>query len=194
MTAIQRLRWTGGRGPAYPRTMRWALLAASVLALAGSAAAQPEQTGPFRELRIGQSVTLHGGRFSARGTRMRFTLLAFVDPARSPYYRPSAGTRFVAFRLRITNLNSRGWQGTLASWAQLGDTEGGFYDVTSILHGSLVDSWPVLAPTLNGETAIEPRETVVGYLGWIVPKRMKLKEFRYSLEGGYPTAAWILRR
>jgi hypothetical protein len=174
--------------------MRWALLAASVLALAGSAAAQPEQTGPFRQLRIGQSITLDGGTFSDPGTRMRFTLLAFVDPVRSPSYRPRAGTRFVAFRLRVKNVNSRRWQGTLASWAQLVDTGGGFYDVTSSLYGSLVESWPVLAPVLNGGRTIEPRETVVGYLGWIIPKTMKLKEFRYTLEGGPETAAWTLRR
>jgi hypothetical protein len=35
---------------------------------------------------------------------------------------------------------------------------------------------------------------VVGYLGWILPTKLELREFRYQLELGPDVAAWVLPR
>jgi hypothetical protein len=168
---------------------RLTLLTFSVL-LAGWALAQAGVAKAPPKLKLGQSIVLTGGPPGEPPLRMRFTLLGYLDPARSPYYRPAKGTKFVAFRLRIANLSRRRWQGTLASWAELVDTRSRTYSVFT----PVGRQWAILAPTLNDGTTIEARETVVGYLGWILPKTVKLKEFRYSFQLGPVTATWSLPR
>ena len=119
------------------------------------------------------------------------TLLAYVDPVRRRKYRPRKGARFVAFKLRIANLSRRRWQGTLASWATLVDRSGRYYDVTT---PGVAQPWAVKLPGLNEGMTIEGRKTVVGYLGWMLPRSVKLREFRYQLELGPDEAGWLLPR
>jgi hypothetical protein len=52
----------------------------------------------------------------------------------------------------------------------------------------------VKLPALNEGTTIEGKQTVVGYLGWVLPKGVELREFRYQLELGPNVAAWALPR
>ena len=166
---------------------RAASIAAIALALAGAALAQTRREQP---LKIGQAATFRGTQ-TVPVARLRLTLLAYVDPVRSRLYRPRKGTRFVAFKLRITNLSRRRWQGTLASWATLVGRSGRFYDVTT---PGVAQPWAVKLPGLNEGTTIEGKKTVVGYLGWMLPRRVKLREFRYQLELGPDEAAWTLPR
>lgn len=172
---------------AYSAPVRWLAAFALFLTLAGATAAQPPGSARPAKLRLGQSIVMRG---SDVPVRMRFTLLDYRDEVRSPYYRPRRGTKFVVFRLRIANLSRRRWQGTLASWAELVDTKGRTYSVLT----PLGQPWPVLAPTLNGGTTIHARRTVTGYLGWVLPKRVELKKFRYNLELGPVTGVWVLPR
>jgi hypothetical protein len=143
-----------------------------------------------QRLKIGQSATFRGTQ-TFPAARLRFTLLAYVDPLRSRLYRPRQGTRFVAFKLRIANLTRRRWQGTVASWATLVGRNGRYYDVTT---PGRAQPWTVKLPSVNEGTTIEGRKTVVGYLGWVLPKGVKLREFRYQLELGPNEAAWVLPR
>ena len=120
--------------------------------------------------------------------RLRIALLDYRDRVRSPYYRPPRGQKFVAFRLRISNLSRRNWIGTLASWAQLVDSKGRTYSVL----GHVGRPWPVLAPTLNNGSTIRPRHTLTGYLGWLLPKRVELSTFRYSFGLSPVAGVWAL--
>jgi hypothetical protein len=52
----------------------------------------------------------------------------------------------------------------------------------------------VKRPSLDEGTTIEGKRTAVGYLGWILPKKLELREFRYQLELGPDVAAWVLPR
>ena len=81
------------------------------LALAGAALAQTESE---TKLRVGQSAVQRGTQTVPRA-RLRFTLLAYVDPVHSRLYRPRKGTRFVAFKLRIANQLELGPD--VATWA-----------------------------------------------------------------------------
>jgi hypothetical protein len=166
---------------------RAASIAAIALALAGAAVAQ---TRSEQALKIGQSATFRGTQTVPRA-RLRFTLLAYVDPVHSRRYRPPRGTRFVAFKLRVTNLTKRRWQGTVASWATLVGRRGRLYDVTT---PGVVQPWGVKLPGLNEGSTIEGKKTVVGYLGWVLPKKLELREFRYQLELGPDVATWVLPR
>jgi hypothetical protein len=171
-------------------SMRWAVLALVSLALAGAAAAQTASERSATKLRVGQAATFHGTQTVPRA-RLRFTLLAYVDPIRSRLYRPRKGTRFVAFKLRIANLTKQRWQGTIASWATLVGSSGREYDVTT---PGRVQPWAVKLPAFNEGTTIEGKQTRVGYLGWVLPKRVTLREFRYQLELGPNVATWVLPR
>jgi hypothetical protein len=155
------------------------------LVLTCGALAEP---GNETKLRVGQSSTQRGTQ-TVPPARLRFTLLAYVDPLHSRLYRPRKGTRFVAFKLRISNLTRHRWQGTLASWATLVGRGGRSYDVTT---PGIAQPWTVKTPELNEGATIEGKKTVVGYLGWILPKSVKLREFRYQLELGPDVAVWAL--
>ena len=170
--------------------MRWAIVALVSLGLAGAAAGQPISERSEAKLRIGQSATFRGTQTVPRA-KLRFTLLAYVDPLRSRLYRPRKGTRFVAFKLRIANLTKQRWQGTLASWATLVGSTGREYDVTT---PGRVQPWAVKLPALNEGKTIEGKQTVVGYLGWVLPNGVKLRAFRYQLELGPDVAEWTLVR
>jgi hypothetical protein len=171
-------------------SMRWPFLALGLLALAGSAAGQSGSERRETKLRIGQSATFRGTQ-TVPGARLRFTLVAYADPVRSRLYRPHKGTRFVAFKLRIANLTKQRWQGTVASWATLVGSTGREYDVTT---PGRAQPWAVKLPALNEGTTIEGKQTVVGYLGWVLPKGVKLRGFRYQLELGPNVAEWTLER
>jgi|SRR5215211_6847154 len=171
-------------------SMRWAMVALVSLGLAGAAGGQPGGGRSETKLRIGQSATFRGTQTVPRA-KLRFTLLAYVDPVRSRLYRPREGTRFVAFKLRIANLTRHRWQGTVASWATLVGRTGREYDVTTPGH---VQPWAVKLPALNEGMTIEGKQTVVGYLGWALPKGVKLRGFRYQLELGPDVSEWKLVR
>lgn len=170
--------------------MRWAAVALGSLVVAGAAAAQADDERREAKLRVGQSAIFHGTQ-TVPAARLRFTLLAYVDPVRSRRYRPPKGTRFVAFKLRIANLTRHRWQGTVASWATLVGRSGREYDVTT---PGLAQPWAVKLPGLNEGTTIEGKHTRVGYLGWMLPKGVKLRELRYQLELGPNVATWTLPR
>ena len=167
--------------------MKWVMLTVLALGLAGAAAAQREAAS---KLKIGQPATFRGTQTVPRA-RLRITLVAYVDPVHSRLERPRRGTRFVAFKLRIANLTKQRWQGTIASWATLVGLHGRRYDVTT---SGIVQPWAVKLPSLDEGTTIEGKQTVVGYLGWILPKKLELREFRYQLELGSDVAAWVLPR
>jgi hypothetical protein len=170
--------------------MRWAALAFGSLAVAGAAVAQTDDQRREAKLRMGQSAIFHGTQ-TVPPARLRITLLAYVDPLHSRLYRPRKGTRLVAFKLRIANLTRRRWQGTLDSWATLVSRTGREYDV---LTPGQAQPWAVKKPVLNEGTTIEGKQTRVGYLGWILPKGVKLRAFRYQLELGPNVATWALPR
>jgi hypothetical protein len=170
--------------------MRCVVLTLLFLALAGAASGQPGTQRSEAKLRIGQSATFRGTQ-TVPAARMRLTLLAYLDPVRSRKYPPPKGARYVAFKLRITNLSRRRWQGTLASWATLVGRNGRYYDATT---PGVAQPWGVKLPGLNEGMTIEGRKTVVGYLGWMLPNGVKLREFRYQLELGPDEAAWLLPR
>jgi hypothetical protein len=176
--------------PVYTAPMRWAVLASLSLAAAGAAFAQQEREASETKLRIGRSATFHGTQ-TVPPARLRITLLAYVDPVHSRLYRPRTGTRFVAFKLRIANLTRHRWQGTLASWATLVGRGGRWYDVTT---PGMAQPWTVKTPALNEGMTIEGKRAVVGYLGWVLPKKVKLRAFRYQLELGPDLAVWALPR
>ena len=163
---------------------RGVYIAAVALAFAGAAAAH---TGSGQPLKIGQSATFRGTQ-TVPPARLRMTLLSYVDPVRSRRA-PPKGARFVAFKLRIANLSRRRWQGTLASWATLVGKSGRYYDATT---PGIAQPWGVKLPGLNEGMTIEGKKTVVGYLGWMLPKGVKLREFRYQLELGPDDAVWRL--
>jgi hypothetical protein len=170
--------------------MRWAVLATLSLGLLGAAFAEQGRESDGARLRIGQSATFRGTQ-TVPPARLRFTLLAYVDPVRSRLYRPRKRTRFVAFKLRIANLTRHRWQGTIASWATLVGRGGRTYDVTT---PGIAQPWTVRVPDLNEGTTIEGKRTVVGYLGWVLPKKLTLRAFRYQLELGRNVAEWALPR
>lgn len=170
--------------------MRWAIVALVSLGLAGAAAGQPGSERSQAKLRIGQSATFRGTQTVPRA-KLRFTLLAYLDPVRSRRYPSPKGTRLVAFKLRIANLTKHRWQGTVASWATLVASNGREYDVTT---PGRAQPWGVKLPGLNEGMTIEGKQTVVGYLGWAVPKTVKLRGFRYQLELGPDVAEWALVR
>jgi hypothetical protein len=131
-------------------------------------------------------VTLTGD-----GIRVQVTLLAFLDPARSCCYRARKGTRFVAFKIRYVNLGKSWLITTPAADAEFVDAGGNVYGSTSFSYGSRLQPWPVIPPDLNHGFKLGPRKRFTGYLGWVVPSKLRLRQFRYGLSG-YQTAVWRL--
>jgi hypothetical protein len=144
----------------------------------------------YKKLRVGSGATLRGGD----GTRIGLTLLRFVDPIRSRLYRPRKGTRFIAFRLRYANVGNVAYQSIPAAEVELVDRNGRIYDSGSSFYGGVVKPWPALKPDLNYGLTVAPRERWAGYMGWIVPARLRLSEFRYTVSSGPDTVAWLLGR
>jgi len=128
----------------------------------------------------------------AADTRLRVTLVRFLDPAQSQYYRARKGTRFVAFQIRYTNVGRSNYTGVPAAEATLVDRLGRAYGSASLDFGSRFQPWPLLVPDLNHGLSLLPHKTLTGYLGWVVPTSMKLREFRYSPGYGWTTVAWRL--
>jgi hypothetical protein len=169
------------------------LLLATALGLVGPAAAAKSSSGAgsdFKQLKVGQATTLRGGDFG--DAWIRLTLLKVADPARSPYYRPRKGTRFVAFQLRYTNVGKRRYQDVPAAQVELIDSFGSLYDSTSSLYGRVIQPWPLLSPDLNHGLTVDPGETWTAWMGWILPAKMHLRTFRYTLMWGSRGAAWTL--
>lgn len=177
------------------KTILGSLVLLPALGLFGAADASNSTTRDgsdfFKKLDVGQSATLRGGDYGA--ARIRLTLLKVADPARSPYYRPRKGTRFVAFRLRYTNIGGRRYQDVPAAQVELIDSFGTLYDSTSSLYGADIQPWPVLRPDLDHGLTVDPRETRTAWMGWIIPAKMNLRVFRYTLMWGSSGAAWTLR-
>jgi hypothetical protein len=164
--------------------MRWIVVVAAALALQGSALARPTSSEWEKKVRIGRSVTVRD--YTYRWT-LRVTVSKYVDPARSNVgVRPRRGTRFVAFLVRLKNVGKRRYQGTPVSSTELVNAHG------DVLFAPLYAE-PVVAPSWVGHGwTIDPGETFQGYMSYVVPKAMKLREFRFV--GTYDVATWILRR
>jgi hypothetical protein len=154
----------------------------TVLALAA-----PTSPASTSALPIGRPVTL-----GFEGSRLQVTLMQYIDPARSCCYRPRKGTRFVAFKIRYVNLERFTQMTIPAADVELVDSRGRVYSSISLTYGNRMRPWPVLAPTLNHGLKLTSRARVTGYLGWVLPSTLRLREFRYSF-GGYQTARWRLR-
>jgi hypothetical protein len=168
----------------------------AALAAVALAVAQSGESSVLRDRRevtkthpLGQAVTV-----SLYGTdsRLRVTLVRFLDPARSRYYRARKGTRFVAFQIRYTKVGRSNYAGVPAAEATLVDTLGRAYGSASLDFGRRFQPWPLLVPDLNHVLSLLPHKTWTGYLGWVVPTAMQLREFRYSPGYGWTTAAWRL--
>src|SRR6266540_2039456 len=144
----------------------------SVLSDGSLAAPRTEAAGAA--LPIGRPVTLTGD-----GSRVQVTLLAYSDPARSCCYRPRKGTRFVVFKIRYVNLRNTWFTTIPASDVELVDSLGDVYDTLTTQYGSRLQSWPVRAPDLNHGLKLRPRERRTGYMGWVLPSKLRLREFRY---------------
>ena len=80
---------------------------------------------------------------------------------------------------------------TVASWVTLVGSTGREYDVTT---PGRVQPWGVKLPGLDEGMTIEGKQTVVGYLGWVLPDGVRLRAFRYQLELGPDVAEWTLVR
>jgi hypothetical protein len=189
--AYPRAGFRVGRTPPAGRSLLARIgIPASAVALASAAKAQPDRHDFFRTLALGQSVTLRGDV----GIRIKLAVLGVVDPASRPDLRPGRNVRFVAVRIRYTNVGTKRFQTIPAAEAQLVDIHGVLYDSTTMLYGGNIEPLPVLVPDLNHGLSLRPRESYTGYMGWQIPKRMRLKQFRYTLLGSIDTGAWIIRR
>ncbi len=162
------------------------MLTVLALGLAGAAAAQREAAS---KLKIGQPATFRGTQTVPRA-RLRITLW----PTSIRCIRGWTASQGDAVR-RLQAPDREPHQAALAGNDRLvGDARRPAWAPLRRHDLRDLQPWAVKLPSLDEGTTIEGKRTVVGYLGWILPKKLELREFRYQLELGPDVAAWVLPR
>jgi hypothetical protein len=152
---------------------RLAMLVTIVLVLGGAMQASGAPDGAVKCGQVGKALVLDG----FDNLHMRVKLLAKMDPAKasSDFFAPGAGKRYVALRLRLTNVSRVRYDDSPSNGASVIDTRGREYPA------SIFD--PV-EPAL-GSPNIAPGDFRVGYITFEVPKGAKLRIFQFALNSGF---------
>jgi Domain of unknown function (DUF4352) len=101
-----------------------------------------------------------------------------------PYFQPDRGKKYVAVKLRITNLARRTYRDSPSNGATIITTAHAGYD------SSIFDA---VEPGL-GSPRIAPRDSRVGWLSFEIPRRAVPWKFQFALDSGFSAGAeWRLR-
>jgi len=118
--------------------------------------------------------------------KLRVTVLAVRNPARptDEYSVPGRGKKFVAIKLRLTNLDRRVYDDSPDNGAQL----------ISLGNRSYQPSLMGLSPDIDMIGKLFPANTRVGWMTFEVPRTVIPKYFQFALDSGFSAGAqWRLR-
>jgi hypothetical protein len=159
------------------------LIAAAFWLWAAGAAASPAQ---FRQRGATNSDIGRSRVLKSYDQYVRVTLLSLRNPASSgdSYVQPDRGKKFVAVKLRITNLARRVYRDAPSNGATI---------VTTAHVGYDADLFEAVKPGL-GTPRVAPRDSRVGWLTFEIPRRAAPWKFQFALDSGFSTGAeWRLR-
>lgn len=131
----------------------------------------------------GRPLVLRGAK---RGLRLRVTPLGVVDPAPgSEFFQPQRENRFVSIRVELVNVGSIGYVDTTSNGARIVDGRG------RTLRAAIIDA---AQPGL-GRPRLRPGQSKTGTLTFEVPKGVRVRAFRLTLDSGFgpETGVWALR-
>ena len=132
---------------------------------------------------IGGSLTLHDRIY---GSTARIALLKVIDPATPSYptkLRPRPGDRWVATQIRIRGLRGQ--------WIDSPSGDGRLIDTKKHRYGALPAGYGTVEVRMPGTTDLTPGQFVQGNLVFELPKKARLRAFRYVVQGG-DTGTWHL--
>jgi hypothetical protein len=136
--------------------------------------------------KVGDTFTLKDA-YEQNGTpvtvNVRVTLLAVKDNAPSPqYFPPDAGKRWVRARFRLKSRSPSNFSQSTGDFKLVGG-DGARY----------LSDGAAFEPSLgNGGVDLSQGDIVTGYLGFMVPKKAKLKEIRLNIASGGAPLEWTL--
>jgi Domain of unknown function (DUF4352) len=112
---------------------------------------------------------------------LRITLLGWTSSTRGSdaYDTPAAGKKYLAVKLRITNLSSKTYSDAPTNGATLQDTSHRSYDA----------AFGGPEPSLQGSVRILPHDWEVGWITFEVPMTVKPRLFAYTLDSGFADEA-----
>src|SRR2546423_7758853 len=140
-----------------------------VAALVAPAAATPASSS-------GRTITL-----KSYDQHLRITLLGWASSIRgsNAYDTPAAGKKYLAIKLRITNLSGKTYSDSPTNGATLQDTT----------HRSYDPAFGGPEPSLQGSVRILPHDWEVGWITFEVPKTVRPRLFAYTLNSGFADEA-----
>lgn len=125
---------------------------------------------------------------STDGQRIRVAFLHLVNnatPKDTFMDSPDNGNRLVAAQFRVTNIGEFIYVASATNVAHLVDTKGHTYDA-QFLFDNIKEG-----KVFNGVVNVDTGHTVVGYIGFEVPKKAKIKKVEFSASpSGGQTATW----
>jgi len=116
---------------------------------------------------------------------LRITVLKWVNNARgsSSFDTPSPGKKYLAIKLKITNLSSKIYDDSPTNGAVLQDTQHRNYDT----------AFGGPEPDLGGSVRILPHDWTVGWITFEIPRTAKPRLFEFTLDSGFAdnaTGVW----
>lgn len=150
---------------------------------ATTAAPDPGSSKPAAS-RVGDTITLHG---TDDGSKLAVTLVTWVDPAKAAeFFTPSAGKRYVAAQIRLTNTGTAAYDDTPSNGMQLADGEGQRFGATFAEVST--------GPAMPSDVKLSPGDKALGYVVFEVPKKSKIVSVQFAMDSGFAdeTGRWII--